>query len=112
MSIINEFKDFILESNLGATILATIISTYITELGMSFSDNLILPIIDQDLDGDGKPDSFKLKKLKLKINGCTLKIGEFILTLFKVFLMFIVIFIIQKFHDNFHVSTFYVLRKT
>ena len=96
MSIINEFKDFILESNLGATILATIISTYITELGMSFSDNLILPIIDQDLDGDGKPDSFKLKKLKLKINGCTLKIGEFILTLFKVFLMFIVIFIIQK----------------
>lgn len=96
MSLLKEFKDFLLQTNLGATILATIISAYITELGISFSDNLILPIIDQDLDGDGKPDNIKLKKLKIKMFGCTLKIGDFIITLFKVFFMFIVIFLIQK----------------
>ena len=96
MSILTEFSDFLSSNNIGTTILATVISSYITELGISFSDNLILPIIDQDLDGDGKPDIGKLKNLKLKIRGCTLKIGEFLITLTKVSLMFVIIFLIQK----------------
>ena len=96
MSIINEFNDFVSSNDIGTTILATVISSYITELGISFSDNIILPIIDQDIDGDGKPDIGKLKNLVIKIGGCRLKLGEFLITLIKVSVMFIVIFILQK----------------
>ena len=96
MSLINEFSNFLKNNNLGATIVATIISSYITELGISFSDNIILPIIDQDLDGDGKPDIGKLKNLVINVGKCKLKLGEFFITFTKVLLMFIIIFIIQK----------------
>ena len=96
MSLINEFEQFLSANNIGTTILATVISTYITELGISFSDNLILPIIDQDLDGDGKPDIGKLKNIVFNIGRCKLKVGEFLITLTKVSLMFIIIFMIQR----------------
>ena len=96
MSLINEFSNFLKNNNLGTTIVATIISSYITELGISFSDNIILPIIDQDLDGDGKPDIGKLKNLVMNVGKCKLKLGEFFITFTKVLLMFIIIFIIQK----------------
>jgi large-conductance mechanosensitive channel len=96
MSILHEFSDFVSSNDVGTTILATVISTYITELGISFSDNLILPIIDQDLDGDGEPDIGKLKNLVINVGGCKLKLGEFIITFIKVSVMFIVIFILQK----------------
>jgi large-conductance mechanosensitive channel len=96
MSLINEFSNFLKNNNLGTTIVATIISSYITELGISFSDNIILPIIDQDLDGDGKPDIGKLKNLVINVGKCKLKLGEFFITFTKVLLMFIIIFIIQK----------------
>ncbi len=96
MSLINEFEQFLSSNNIGTTILATVISTYITELGISFSDNLILPIIDQDLDGDGKPDIGKLKNIVINIGRCKLKVGEFLITLTKVVVMFIVIFMIQR----------------
>lgn len=96
MSLLGEFSQFLSSNNIGTTILATVISTYITELGISFSDNIILPIIDQDLDGDGKPDIGKLKNLTFTIGRCKLKIGEFLITFTKVALMFIIIFLIQK----------------
>ena len=96
MSLINEFSNFLKNNNLGTTIVATIISSYITELGISFSDNIILPIIDQDLDGDGKPDIGKLKNLVINVGKCKLKLGEFFITFTKVLLMFIIIFIIHN----------------
>ena len=96
MSLFSEFKQFLSSNNIGTTIVATVISSYITELGISFSDNIILPIIDQDLDGDGKPDIGKLKNLSFKIGNCKLKIGQFLITSIKVSLMFIIIFLIQK----------------
>ena len=43
MSLFSEFKQFLSSNNIGTTIVATVISSYITELGVSFSDNIILP---------------------------------------------------------------------
>ena len=96
MGLLGEFSQFLTKNNIGTTIVATVISSYITELGVSFSDNIILPIIDQDLDGDGKPDIGKLKNLVITVGKCRLKLGEFLITFTKVSLMFIIIFIIQK----------------
>lgn len=96
MSLLSEFEEFLSKNNVGATILATVMSTYITELGVSFSDNLILPIIDQDLDGDGKPDIGKLKNIVFNIGRCKLKVGQFLITFTKVILMFVIIFMIQR----------------
>lgn len=92
MGIVNEFSDFMLDGNLGNTILATILSTYIAELAISFSENLILPLIDSDDDDK----SFKLKDVEVTVNKCKMKIGKFTITFIKVFLMYIIIFIFQK----------------
>tara|TARA_B100000161_G_C33491559_1_gene387297 strand:+ start:216 stop:524 length:309 start_codon:yes stop_codon:yes gene_type:complete len=96
MNIINEFSLFLKNNNIMATIVATVMSTYVTELTTSFADDIVLPIIYRDADGDGKADISKLKNYEFKISGITFKIGNFITILLKVFVVFLVLFVINK----------------
>lgn len=95
-NIIDEFILFLKNNNIMATIVATVLSSYVTELTTSFADDLILPIIYRDADGDGKADIQSLKKLKYKTYGITFKIGNFITVLLKVAIVFIVLFLIKR----------------
>ena len=101
MDIIKEFSIFLKNNNIMATIAATVMSTYVTELTTSFADDIILPIIYRDADGDGKADINSLKKYKIKTNGITFKVGNFITILLKVFVVFLVLFFVNKqFHKK------------
>lgn len=94
---IDEFILFLKNNNIAATIVATVLSSYITELTSSFADDLILPILNLDFDGDGKSDIKSIKKIKIQYKGMVINIGNFILTLIKVLVIFISLFYINKF---------------
>ena len=100
MNLLKEFGVFLKNNNIMATIVATVLSTYATELTTSFADDLILPIIYRDADGDGKADINALKKYKLKMSGITFKVGNFITVFLKVVVVFIVLFLINKSFQN------------
>ena len=97
MNIISEFSIFLKNNNIMATIVATVMSTYVTELTTSFADDIILPIIYRDADGDGKAYIAALKTYKIKTSGITFKVGNFITILLKVFIVFMILFVINKF---------------
>lgn len=92
----DEFILFLKNNNIAATIVATVLSSYITELTSSFTDDLILPVLNLDLDGDGKSDIKSIKKIKIQYKGMVINIGNFILTFIKVSIIFIVLFYINK----------------
>ena len=96
MNLLKEFGIFLKNNNIMPTIVATVLSTYATELTTSFSDDIILPIIYRDADGDGKADINALKKYNLKVSGITFKIGNFITVFLKVLVVFLVLFFVNK----------------
>ena len=95
--IFNDFFDFLNNNNLAATIIATVLSTHISELTTSFADDIILPIINMDTDGDGKADIQNLKNIKLKFKGLSINIGKFCITFIRVFVIFLALFLIKKY---------------
>ena len=96
MDFLEEFVMFLKNNNIMATIVATVMSTYVTELTTSFADDLVLPIIYRDADGDGQADINKIKEYEYKISGVTFKIGKFITILLKVTVVFLVLFVINR----------------
>lgn len=98
MSLINNksFIDFLEDNHIITTVIATIISTYITNLSLSFTNDILLPIINRDADGDGKADIDKYENYILRICNIDFKIGSFVLEIFK----FIIITYMMYFLSN------------
>jgi large-conductance mechanosensitive channel len=96
----NIFKEFILflkNNNIMSTIIATVLSTHVTELTTSFADNIILPIIYRDGNRDGKSDVKEVENYILKVKGIDFKLGKFYVVFLKVFIIFILLFIIKRY---------------
>ena len=96
-----DFINFINQNNIIESIVSTIIGFKTQELVESIIDNLILPIINRDADGDGESDINTLKKIKFKFSGITISIGSFILSLIKYILIIFLVYIFQKVFKNF-----------
>ena len=79
------------------TIIITVIATYITEFMGSFTNDIIMPIINRDADNDNKPDIIELQEYKYKVNGITFKVGSFCSSLIKVVVAVVVLFILSKY---------------
>lgn len=89
----NRFSTFFKNNNLTANIILTVLSTFITELILSFLENIITPIID--INNDNKPDSQNLKELTIKTKkGQNIKIGSFIISFIKFLVVLLLISII------------------
>lgn len=88
-SIVNYFK----KNNLAANVILTVLSTFITELLVSFLENIISPVFD--VNKDGIPDNKNLMNLTIKTKNSNIYIGKFLLTFIKflVVLLMIVLFI-------------------
>ena len=94
---IDAFVKFLEDNHILATVIATIISTYITSLSMSFINDLILPILNRDGDGDGKSDLVKYENYVIKIFNINFRVGNFTIELFKFLIITYFMFIISKY---------------
>ncbi len=97
MEFINDFLSFLKNNNILSTIIATVMSTYITQLTTSFADDIVMPIIYRDGDGDGKADIKSLENTVMKVNGINIKIGKFLVVLLKVTIIFVTLFLCKKY---------------
>lgn len=100
MSLFTEFFSFLKNNNIFPTFVATIFSTYISELVISFTDNLIMPILNRDGDKDGKPDIKKIEDYKLNIFKINFQIGKLIIIGIKVFIIFLIVFFMSRLYNK------------
>jgi large-conductance mechanosensitive channel len=91
MDIISNVKEYFNESNLLVAIMVTVISNYTTELSVSFLNDLVLPILDRDGDGDNDPDINKLRNYTFNMNGIVFKVGAFGVSLIRFIMILIII---------------------
>ena len=94
---INEFYTFLKENQIVATAIATIFSKVITDLSYSFIDNMLLPIINIDIDNDGKSDIDNFKNKIINVNGAKLKIGNFFIEIIKFTVILLILFFLSKY---------------
>ena len=94
---INEFYTFLKENQIINTAIATIFSKIITDVSYSFIDNILLPIINIDIDSDGKSDIDNFKNKVIKIQGIHLKLGLFTIEIIKFTAILFMLFIMNKY---------------
>ncbi len=95
--IINDFYIFIKDNHIIATAIATIFSKIISDLSYSFIDNILLPIINIDIDNDGKSDINDFKNKIFEVYGISFKIGPFAIELIKFLVIVFILFYLSKF---------------
>ena len=94
MKIFDNFIKYFSNQNLVLTVLVTVISNYVYELVTSLINYIILPFIYKEKDNmtndnqNSNPNDYVMK-----INGVTLKTGNFLRSLIKFVLLMIIIFI-------------------
>ena len=64
----------------------------LTDLVISFINDIVLPITDRDGDDDQEPDIHKLKNITIKTRGITFRIGSFLITLIRFIVVIILLF--------------------
>jgi len=94
---INEFYTFLKENQIVDTAIATIFSKLITDVSYSFIDNILLPIINIDVNNDGKADINDFKNKIININGIHLKLGPFAIELIKFIAIMFILFMLSKY---------------
>ena len=94
MKIFDNFIKYFSNQNLVLTVLVTVISNYVYELVTSLINYIILPFIYKEKDNmtndnqNNNPNDYVMK-----INGVTLKTGNFLRSLIKFILLMIIIFV-------------------
>ena len=92
MGALENFKNYFSESRLTAAILVTVLSNFVTDLVISFINDIVLPITDRDGDDNQEPDINKLKNITKKTNGITFRIGSFLISLIRFVVVMILLF--------------------
>jgi large-conductance mechanosensitive channel len=95
------FIKFLKQNNVFSVAIAAILSERINEITNSFTNNIVLPIINRDGDGDGKKDISKIEDHQIKCLGITFETGKFLLALIKFIIVTYIIFIVSSIFKNF-----------
>ena len=89
------FLNFIKSNNIIDSAITTIISLEARVFSESFIDNICMPFLLIDKDGDGKADIKSLEKISVNLFGVKLKIGLFLIDFIK---LLVILFIIYLFN--------------
>ena len=95
-----KFKEFLQKNKAFATAASIVIATQISSLASSFTENIIVPIFNRDLNKDGIKDLQNFEDLKIKLFGIEFQLGKFIIDIIKFFVILYVVFIISIFYDR------------
>tara|TARA_B100001248_G_C27397268_1_gene466500 strand:- start:3072 stop:3443 length:372 start_codon:yes stop_codon:yes gene_type:complete len=95
-----KFKEFLEKNKAFATAASIVIATQISSLASSFTENIIVPIFNRDLNKDGIKDLQNFEDLKIKLFGIEFQLGKFIIDIIKFFVILYVVFIISIFYDR------------
>jgi len=83
-----------------SSVLIAIIAGNINKMSDSLTENIIIPIIDIDIDGDGETDGRRLINYELKIGGLNFKIGKFITSVVEFIIILYLVNLLSDFVDK------------
>ncbi|MBA42840.1 MAG: hypothetical protein CMF62_02385 [Magnetococcales bacterium] len=89
------FIKFLKQNNVFGAAIAAILSDRINEITNSLTDNILLPIINRDGDGDGESDIKTIEDHKVKCLGITFATGKFLMALIRFIIVTYIIFIVS-----------------
>ena len=95
-----KFNEFLQKNKAFATAASIVIATQISSLASSFTENIVVPIFNRDLNKDGIKDLQNFEDLKIKLFGIEFQLGKFIIDIIKFFVILYVVFIISIFYDR------------
>lgn len=85
------------KNELMTAILVSLISSHINDFSKIFTDDIILPLINYDIDGDGERDGKKLIDYQININGIKINVGKIIISIIQFFIVLYIINLIKKY---------------
>lgn len=91
-----EFRKFLVENNVTATIVSYTVATYLNELIKSFFDDFIFCGLQNDCNEEELPYVYKILKLEIIIYGMHFKIGKVIVAIMKFIISSILVFYISR----------------
>ena len=95
-----EFTKFLKDNDVVTIAIATLLSSRISELADSVSDNILIPFLSVDLDSDGIQDRKELENINFNLLGVNIRIGRVIVSIIKfvliTYLTFILIMLTKK----------------
>jgi len=90
------FMDFLSANNVMAAAIAAVMSERINDMTDSFVDNILMPIINRDGDGDGESDIKCLEDKVVVIFGVKFRVGKVIVSFLKFLVITYFIFLISR----------------
>lgn len=90
------FIKFLQENNIIGVIIASVLSDRVNELTNIFFNDIVMPVINRDGDGDGVKDIKNFEEHKISMFGAKFGVGKFVVTLFKFIIVTYLIFIISN----------------
>lgn len=94
MKLLGDIAHFFEENRLYAIIIGTVISSFVTEVAFSIINNLIMPIFDFNF--NNKSDITELKTVQFNILGKKIKIGNFLYSFIRFFIVLVIFVYIDK----------------
>jgi len=99
--VLKQFNDFVMRNGVMFGISVAILSTFINELVVSFINDIVFPLFENDQDKDKYPDlRTKMYNLTFNLNGKTIRYGSFLYALIRFIILIgiilIVILLIKK----------------
>ena len=75
------------KNDLLTAIMVSLISSRISEFSEIFTENIILPLVNFDIDGDGTKDGRKLIDYQINLNGIKINLGRMIISIIQFFVV-------------------------
>lgn len=79
-------------------IAATVLGRSVSMVAISFVDDFIEPVINNDYNGDGEKDITQLKDLEVSIFNTKFKVGHFIVTLMTVVISIVLLYCLHQYN--------------
>ena len=90
------FIDFLRDNKVFAIVIASILSDRINDLIDKFVEGCVVPVINQDIDGDGTSELKALENKTVTVRGIRLEVGKVFVSLLKFLIVGYFIFIVSK----------------
>lgn len=98
MSLLDNLKIFLEENHndILIAVIITILSTSVANVGTSLAQNIVSPLLNIDLNGDGKADRKNLEEWEVKTLGTEIKVGKFVLSLLELILVVMIVVMLNS----------------
>lgn len=100
MNILDEIDFFVEQNRLYTLIIGSIFTQFLTELFSSFTNDILMPLLNRDFNNNKQGDINELKRKKVNIYGFTFNYGSFLVAVFRFVIVLFILLVINRLRFN------------